>query len=552
MGHVEVNGVGQYLPDGRPLLVDVSFRVDEGSVTALVGPNGAGKSTLFSMIAAAARKEGPGPDEGSISATGSLAVMPQFIGSVGGSLTVRDLLVEVAPPRLKKAAACLSAAEEGLVLGGEDHQLAYAQALSDWGDLGGYEAEVVWDAATTSALGLPLGEVGGRPVATLSGGEQKRLVLEVLLHGDEQVLLLDEPDNYLDVPGKEWLEAELAATKKTVLLISHDRELLRRAATRVVTLEPTAAGATAWVHGASYATYHQARSDRLSRLEELHRTWEAERARLRAYVTEMRQKASYNSDFASKLSNALHRLDRFERAGPPEAIPRPQKISVRLLGGRTGKRVVTCNSMSLSGLTAPFDLEILYGERACFLGPNGTGKSHFFRLLAGEPVSHSGELRLGARILPGHFAQSYEHPELEGRQLEEILSKDHDMALEKAVAALGRYELSRARRQRYETLSGGQQARFQILLLEISGATLLLLDEPTDNLDVESAEALETGLSEFEGTVLAITHDRYFARQFDRFFLFGADGVVQETEEAVFDEGGLERAAATRRKSRSL
>jgi ATPase subunit of ABC transporter with duplicated ATPase domains len=132
--------------------------------------------------------------------------------------------------------------------------------------------------------------------------------------------------------------------------------------------------------------------------------------------------------------------------------------------------------------------------------------------------------------------------------LSEILWKDCDLPLDKAVPALGRYELAGAREQRYETLSGGQQARFQILLLELSGCTLLLLDEPTDNLDIESAEALEAGLDGFAGTVVAVTHDRYFARTFDRYLLFRSDGRVSETPQPVFDDGRLERAARTRRR----
>ena len=431
--------------------------------------------------------------------------------------------------------------------GDERSHLAYAHAIADWGDLGGYDAEVLWDTSTTQAIGLPMAVAGDRLVGSLSGGEQKRLVLHTLLSSAADLLLLDEPDNYLDVPGKEWLEESLASSRKTVLFISHDRELLRRSATRVVTLEPTAAGSTAWVHGASYATYHEAREERFSRLEELHKHWNEEHARLKAVVVEMRRKAAYNSDFASRLNNAVHRLRRFEEAGPPEAIPRPQKISMRLTGGRTGKRVITCAGVALDGLTEPLDLEVTHSERIACLGPNGTGKSHFFRLIAGDHVRHSGTVRLGARVTPGRFAQTNEHPELAGRTLSEILWKDFDLPLERAVAALGRYELSRARDQLYETLSGGQQARLQILMLELSGATLLLLDEPTDNLDVESAEALEAGLAGYEGTVLAITHDRYFARGFDRFVLFCADGRVIETPGPVFDEGRLERAAAARR-----
>jgi ATPase subunit of ABC transporter with duplicated ATPase domains len=148
-------------------------------------------------------------------------------------------------------------------------------------------------------------------------------------------------------------------------------------------------------------------------------------------------------------------------------------------------------------------------------------------------------------VRPGWFVQTHAHPELAGRTLLEILHRGDEhrdgMPREPAARALDRYELAHASEQRFDTLSGGQQARFQILLLELSGATLLLLDEPTDNLDVQSAEALEEGLERFEGTVLAVTHDRWFARGFDRFVVFGADGRVYESDEPVWDEARVER-----------
>ena len=236
---------------------------------------------------------------------------------------------------------------------------------------------------------------------------------------------------------------------------------------------------------------------------------------------------------------------------------------MRLKGGRTGKRAVVCEQLELTGLMKPFDLEVWYGERVAVLGSNGSGKSHFLRLLAAggtdpevehrpvgevpvQPVAHRGRARLGARVRPGWFVQTHEHPELVGRTLLEILHRGDDhrdgMPREPAARALDRYELAHAAEQRFESLSGGQQARFQILLLELSGATLLLLDEPTDNLDVESAEALEDGLEAFDGTVLAVTHDRWFARGFDRFLVYGADGSVFEPDGPVWDEGRVQRA----------
>ena len=160
-------------------------------------------------------------------------------------------------------------------------------------------------------------------------------------------------------------------------------------------------------------------------------------------------------------------------------------------------------------------------------------------------MAHTGQARLGARVRPGWFAQTHAHPELVGRTLLEILHRGDEhregMGRELASRKLDRYELAHAAEQRFESLSGGQQARFQVLLLELSGATLLLLDEPTDNLDLASAEALEQGLDAFEGTVVAVTHDRWFARSLDRFLVFGADGDVYASDEPVWDESRVQR-----------
>ena len=356
-----------------------------------------------------------------------------------------------------------------------------------------------------------------------------------------------------------------------MLFVSHDRELLARTATQIVTVELGAAGNTTWTHGGGFATYHQARADRFARLEELRRRWDEEHQKLKDLVQMYKVKAKYNDGMASRYQAAKTRLAKFEEAGPPQEIAREQTVRMRLIGGRTGKRAVVCEQLELTGLMKPFDLEVWFGERVAVLGANGSGKSHFLRLLAaggsdpdvehrpvGEvpisPVSHTGVARLGARVRPGWFAQTHEHPELVGRTLLEVLHRGDDhrdgMGRELAARKLDRYELAHASEQTFETLSGGQQARFQILLLELSGATLLLLDEPTDNLDLASAEALEEGLAAFEGTVLAVTHDRWFARGFDRFVVFRADGTVRETDEPVWDESRPARPLRPRSRRR--
>ncbi|MFS0703106.1 ABC-F family ATP-binding cassette domain-containing protein [Cellulomonas sp. 179-A 9B4 NHS] len=559
MGHLEVAGVGWTLPDGRPLLDDVSFRVGEGHRTALVGPNGIGKSTLLRVVTGEVE-----PHAGAVVRSGGLGVMRQEVGRIDDDRTVRDLLASLAPPAVRDAATELTAAEL-LMMERDDEptQLRYAQALADWADVGGYDAEAGWDLVTDAVLSLPFERAQHRDVRTLSGGEQKRLVLEALLRGPDEVLVLDEPDNALDVPTKRWLEDRLVASPKTVLLVSHDRETLARVATHVATLEPTAVGARAWVHGGGFATYARAREERRARLEELARRWDEEHAKLRELVLTLKTKAAFNDGLASRYQAAQTRLRKFEQAGPPVVVARDERVRVRLTGGRTAKRAVVAQGLELTGLMQPFDLEVWYGERVAVLGSNGSGKSHFLRLLAAggtdpapehapagdlhpAPVAHTGTVVLGSRVRPGWFAQNHVHPELAGRTLLDVLHRGDGhrsgMGREAASRALDRYGLVAAAEQRYETLSGGQQARLQILLLELAGATLLLLDEPTDNLDLQSAEALEAGLAAFDGTVLAVTHDRWFTRTFDRFLVFGADGEVVETPEPVWDVGRVARA----------
>ena len=519
MGAIDVRDLTYRLSDGRTLLDGASFRVGDGVHAALVGANGSGKTTLLRLIAG---------DEvasaGQIAVEGRLGVMRQFIGGIRDDRTVRDLFLELAEPRLRSAAVRLAGAEQAVTAtASEENGLRLASAHAEWGDAGGWDAEVIWDACCTTALRQSLALASDRPLRELSGGEQKRLALEALLRGDDEVLLLDEPDNFLDVEGKEWLAGAISAARQTILLVTHDRTLLDQVARSIVTID----SAVTWTHGDGFDTYHEARNARIARLDDEHRRWNEERKRLKRMLHTYRERAQFSDTWSSRVRSTTTRLERLDAAGAPQRVAE-QDVRINLQGGRTGKRVVVVEALELTGLSEPFDLEIDYRERVAVIGPNGSGKSHFLRLLAGGEVEHEGSWRLGAGVVAGHFDQTHSHPEWVGRNVVDLVKRGEGDT-SRAMGLLRRYELDHEAHQRFESLSGGQQARLQILKLEMAGATLLLLDEPTDNLDLVSAEALEDALDTYDGTVVAVSHDRWFLASFDRCVAFDLNGSVVET-----------------------
>ncbi len=478
MGFIELADVAYALPGGWTLFEGVNFRVPEGEHAGLVGANGIGKSTLLRLIVGDDL-----PTAGSIQTDGRVGLMRQFIGSDARPTTVRDFLLAYAEPRVTEAAIRVAKAERWMHdHTGEEAQMRYADALANWGEAGGYEAEVVFDQCTDAAFGQGYPECAERRIETLSGGERKRLALEVILRSRFDTVMLDEPDNALDIEGKRWLEDAIAASPKTVLFVSHDRTVLDRAATRIVTLE----GRAAWTHHGGFVGYAAARDARVDRLDQDHRRYEAEHRRLSDMVKEMRRKSAYNDNWASKARSAQHRLDRFEeREKPPEKAD-VQNVRMRIQGGRTGKVALRVTGLSIAGIVGPFDAEVWFGERIGVIGPNGTGKTHFMRLLAGEEVAHEGGWKLGARVEPALFAQLHERGDVADLPIVEVLRR-RGMTMTESMAALRRYEIDQVGRNPFELLSGGQQARFQLLLMEVDSPTMLLLDEPTDNLDVASA-----------------------------------------------------------------
>lgn len=532
MSSIVVSELAYSPPGADQLFFDVSFGVSPGEHAAIVGPNGVGKSTILKILTGQYEA-----DDGEFSIGGTFLQMTQDVGMSRPDDSLRDMLIEVAPIALREAGKKLFAAEKAM-MSGEDDGMKYAEALGDWGDLGGYDLETQWAASAQRSVKTPVDNFATRLVSQLSGGERKRLVLDLLLTSGADVLFLDEPDNYLDIPTRGWLEEQIKACKSTILMVSHDRTLLERVATKIIAVE----GSGAWVHGGSYVTFPEARQKRQELLGDDLKRWNDEERRLFHHMKIMKQRAAQNFKNATKANGAETRWAKFVKAGPPPPPVADQQIYVRFRGADSARRVVKFEAVAIGELFMPFSDEVHFGERLGLIGPNGTGKTHLLNALNGKAEGLIGDITFGPRTSVGMFNQVNDRPEFHGRECIEIV-RDKLSDEQKSMGALARYGLRNNARQEFQTLSGGQKARLEILSLELAGHNVLLLDEPTDNLDIDSSEALERAIEGFEGTVIAVSHDRTFLANFDRFIMITDDGDVYELPDYDIALAGLSAPA---------
>ena len=364
-----------------------------------------------------------------------------------------------------------------------------------------------------------------REVATLSGGEQKRLALEALLRGPDEVLLLDEPDNYLDVPGKRWLEDRLRETAKTVLFVSHDRELLAQVADRIVTVE----GATVWVHGGGFATLPRGRTAKHERMAELRRRWDEEHARLIELVRTLQQQAKVSDAMAAKY-RAMARLERFEAAGPPPDKPTEQQVTMRLRGGRTGVRAVICEGWSSPGSCGRSTRRSSTASGSAFSARTAPASRTSCGCSPASRSAHPGHGGWAPRVVPGPIRPDPRPPRPGWTGRSSICSG--------TASRDGRASIEAARWRRCAGMAWQQQAR-PAVRFPVGRAAGAVPDPAARAVRRDPAAARRADRQPRRdsapkrwkrrwtlstGTVLAVTHDRWFARSFDRFLVFGADG----------------------------
>jgi ATPase subunit of ABC transporter with duplicated ATPase domains len=514
---IEVSNAVFFYPDGTPVVDGLSFRVPTGSVTAFVGPNGVGKTTILNLIDGELDLF-----EGSIRSDTEIGYMRQNPGfDDEHSATVLDALALSLPENLKVFHAKLRALYQRLA-DDDDVGAELGAALEHWQHQGGYKEEAAWDQITSAVLGQRVAVAGERLLREISGGERKGIILRAYLLSSVPTLVLDEPDNFLDLFSKDWLEKELNRTSKTVLMVSHDRTLLSNAVDRMVVLEHNGS----WTHTGNYRTFKAARRARIERLGHDLSLWEREERRLHRIYRTWKDRAGSSEAAAQRMRVAEARWLRFRDAGPPELPPPEREINPQFRGSRAGREAIRIENYEVADLILPFDLKVYHGDRIAMLGENGVGKSTLFKRLVHGALPEGATVRYGPNAVVGYFSQENTLPDEDGSLLD-ILGREYpnDQVIRNT---LGRYGLARHDRHSYAELSGGQKARVQLMFLERREPNVLFLDEPTDNLDLESIEVIERVLRDLDATQIAITHDREFTRIFDRWIVFDKDGLVGE------------------------
>jgi len=497
----------------RAIFRDLNWEIQHDQKIGLIGPNGAGKSSLLKLIIGEHEPEKGGAVIRAKGVTvGYLPQHPEFDPektaialALEGNARVAEIDAELhrVESKLGEPEVYNNPKALGRVLDTQ-HKL-----LEEFESLGGlnYESRV---REILRGLGLPESDFE-KPVGVLSGGQKKLIGLARLLLASPTVLLLDEPDNHLDMPGKAFLEKLIIEYSGAVVLISHDRYILDAVATHIAEIED---GKITTFIG-NYTEYVIDKEERLARQEELYQIQQREIGRLEMALKRYKVWVIFNDKFATRVHNMEARIERIEKIERPVLDRR--KMDLSLNGWRGSNQVLEFDqvSKSFSHRDVLDDINILirHGERVGLIGANGAGKSVFLRLVLGKEEPTLGEIKIGPSVKVGYYAQ--EHETLDFNQtVIDAVRLFGNMSEGRAVSFLTRYLFNyQQASQRIGSLSGGERSRLQLALLVLSGANFLLLDEPTNNLDIASAEVLENALSDFNGTGLVISHDRYFLDQ---------------------------------------
>ena len=544
--------------DGQIVLDGLTLDLNKGEKVGLIGANGSGKTTLFRLVAGLER-----PDSGTITTNRDLRVgyLPQA-PNFAVDATLLDVVREVFADHRRLEAELVELSQRIAEVHGTPREPAllrkYDRLHAEFESGGGYGYEVRLR-EILGGLGLPP-ELYGRPVRMLSGGEKCRAALTRLLLTESDLLLLDEPTNHLDIDATRWLEKYLAGHQGGAVIISHDRYLLDRVVTKIIELE----NHRTTVYPTNYTNYAEAKRVRqlqAVREYEQQSTWLAHQ---REYIDRVR----YRKDTAKQARGRQKYLDRMESDG--RMLEKPKSagagMTLRFDPHRTGgNMVIRCEAASKSFgdtvLIKNLTFEMTRGEKVGIIGPNGVGKTTLLRMLFKETEPDEGEVRLFETLTIGYYAQ--EHRELAPDQsvIEAVRSSRPDVKEPEARTFLALFLFCGDDVfKRVGDLSGGERSRVILARLVWTNPQVLILDEPTNHLDIPAREALEAALRLFPGSILIVSHDRYFLdRVADRLLVLPERGRYElvdgnwsayaaklaEREQSARDEQARNRARAT-------
>lgn len=503
LDHIAINFAG------RQIFASLDWEIHDDRCAGLVGPNGCGKSTLLKIIAGELT-----PDAGNVFRAKGLTVgyLPQDVTLDPDRTVWQEALT--ASPHIAQLELELDRVESRLgdpSVYGEEKALAraldtQARLLHEYEKAGGpsYEARV---RETLLSLGLTDADMQLATTA-LSGGQRKLVGLSKLLVARPKLLLLDEPDNHLDLEAKAALEKTITNYQGAIVIVSHDRYLLDAVADEIADMD---AGQIT-VYPGNYSEYAYEKRAALLRQQQLYEIQQREINRMEMALKRYKLWVQRSDKFASRVHAMEARLARVDRLDRP--VLERRKMKLELNGWRGSNKVIEVKELAKSfddnHVLRGVDLLVRHGERVGLVGPNGSGKSLLLRMILGLDEPTAGEIVVGPSVRVGYYAQQHETLDY-SQTLVDTVRRAAPMTEQGAVAFLGKFLFGyRQTTQKVGSLSGGERSRVQLALLMLSGANLLLLDEPTNNLDIASAEVLEEQLDEFEGTVLAVSHDRYF------------------------------------------
>lgn len=506
---------------GNNLLDGVSFDINAGERVGLMGRNGCGKTTLFRILTG----EIP-PDEGTIMiAPGKKVGLISQIPNYPHAYSVEDVL-RTAFSSLLRAGEKMAALEAQMAGGSADRRTLeeYDRLSARFSSGGGYDMDVETD-KVCNGLGIPA-EMRAQAFDRLSGGEKTRVNLARLLLEKTDILLLDEPTNHLDLRSVEWLEDYILKFRGTVLTISHDRFFLDRVVQRVIELHE----GKAEFYSGNYSFYLE---EKQARFNLQLKQYEQEQAKLKqlGYTLErMKGWGINNRTLYRRAMSIQHRMDRIAKTDRPKT----QRTMRAKFGEQEffGDEMFIIKNLSKEfgarKLFSDVNLEVKGGERIALLGDNGTGKSTFLRILLGEIPCTSGYIRFGPTVKWGYLPQiiHFEHPE---RSLYDTMLYEKNYSPQVARDRLGAFMFSGEDVfKTVGTLSGGEQSRLRLCMLMDDKINLLILDEPTNHLDISSREWIECAIDEYEGTLLFVSHDRYFVDKFATRVWELSDGKIRD------------------------